>query len=572
MPLTDYVNLFPSNTEATGGYNTGSLGLTEDDLRKLQAAYDYQTAANTIGQQTPFEQYQAYLASQNPQNVQLANLSGVNVNPAVPGIIGRTNISATGQAPGLPSNIFAGPLPSLGMTGAGLNAIYNLGTAGINALSNMGVNQVALGSLPAGNIGFETGYNPNYGDVFGATVSTQYPGELTGNVTFDTGNISTGGPIMGPTISQPGYNISTTIPSTSTGSASNVVKLPSFPVVEPTLKDQTLVNQSDMGQNALTQSLVDQYKSALATPPVVLPAVKSEGTTLPQTTVNLSDTSTKLPTGPIDFSLIKPPVNPVGPFASTATTQTTATTTSSTPTTTVTDPNLGLGSLVGTATNLGTGMAQRDLAGELSKSYEALYGKNAPNVLGAYGDIYQNLLGQTLLGNKEKPGVAKASYDQMLADQAKLQRVQQGYLNAEDVRQAQQGAREAYAARGQVMGPGAIGAEILNREAIRQQRENEARAGYQASMGNVFNAAQLQTGNIFSPIGNLVSGTFNPLGAYPQDVYSTNVNAQLARDISAANNAAAIEAAKYGAAAQQKAATTGAVSGLIGKLLPSIFG
>ena len=565
MPLTDYINLFPA-PEATGGYNTGGLGLTEDDLRKLQAAYDYQTAANTIGQQTPFEQYQAYLASQNPQNVQLVNLGGVNVNPAVPGVIGQTNISATGQAPGLPSNIFAGPLPSLGMTGAGLNAIYNLGTAGINALSNMGVNQVALGNLPAGNIGFETGYNPNYGDVFGATVSTQYPGELTGNVTFDTGNISTGGPIMGPTISQPGYNIGATIPSTSTGGASDIVKLPAFGVTDTSLKNQTTVNQSDMGQNALTQSLVDQYKSALATPPVVLPAVKAEGTTPAQTTVNLSDTGTKIPTGPIDFSLIKPPATPVGPFASTATTQTTATTSTTIPTSTVADPNLGLGSLVGTATGLGTGSNQRDFAKELAASTAALRGQQG-NIMGMYGDIYQNLLGQTAI-----PQAAQQSLAQMQADAAKLQRIQQGQLNAEDVRNATQQAREAYAARGQVMGPGAIGAEILNREAIRQQRENEARAAYQASMGNVFNAAQLQTGNIFSPIGSLVGSTFNPLGAYPQDVYSTNVNAQLARDISAANNAAAIEAAKYGAAASQRAATTGAVGNVLGRILPSIFG
>ena len=122
------------------------------------------------------------------------------------------------------------------------------------------------------------------------------------------------------------------------------------------------------------------------------------------------------------------------------------------------------------------------------------------------------------------------------------------------------------------MGQPAIGAEILNREAIRQQREDAARAGYQASMGNLANAAQLQTGNIFQPISSLVSGTFNPLGAYPQDVYSSNYNAQLARDIAAANNAAAIEAAKYGATAAKQAATTAAGANVIGNVIRSIFG
>ena len=141
MPLTDYVNFFPSNTEATGG-----VGPTVDDLMRLNAAYDYQTAANTIGQPTPFEQYQAYLASQNPNNVQLANLSGVQVNPAAAGIIGPTNISTTGTAAGMPSNPFSGPLGPVG------NLAVNALTGGYNYLSNLGVNQVALGNLPAGNV------------------------------------------------------------------------------------------------------------------------------------------------------------------------------------------------------------------------------------------------------------------------------------------------------------------------------------------------------------------------------------------------------------------------------------
>jgi hypothetical protein len=130
-----------------------------------------------------------------------------------------------------------------------------------------------------------------------------------------------------------------------------------------------------------------------------------------------------------------------------------------------------------------------------------------------------------------------------------------------------------------VFAPGAIGAEILNREAIRQQREDQARAAYQQSMGNVLNVSNLQTGNIFQPISSLLSGTFNPLGAYPADVYGTNVNAALARDIAQKNYEAALESAKISGAAQSSAAKTSAAGDIgtallvaaLPKVLPAIF-
>jgi hypothetical protein len=159
----------------------------------------------------------------------------------------------------------------------------------------------------------------------------------------------------------------------------------------------------------------------------------------------------------------------------------------------------------------------------------------------------------------------------MQADEAKLNRLRQGILSPEDIRTATQGAREAYGARGQVFAPGAIGAEILNREAVRQQREDQARAAYQQSMGNVLNVSNLQTGNIFQPIGNLLSSTFNPLGAYPADVYGTNVNAALARDIADRNKEAAIESAKISGAAQSSAAKTSAGGSIAGALVPGLI-
>ena len=578
MPLSDYVNFNPA-PEATGGYNPGGLGVTVDDLLNASRAIDFYNQANTMGV-TPFESNQIYRNQLNPTSVStgFAASGGAETNPFLGAILGPTNISATGTAGGLPSNIFQGPLPTMG--GAGINALYNLGSAGLNYLGNIGVNQVALGNLPAGNIGMETGFNPNYPNLSTAGVTITNPAEMTGNVTFDTGGIGqaqTGGVMAGQ---QAGGQMGGQV------GGAGVTMLPAVNVTAPGVSTgadiSSLVNQG-------AGSLIGGQGGIVSLPPMTVSAPPATGTpvtqtptttvskvtppsdvtTLPAVTVSAPPVSTVTAQPTNIFANIKAPTEAVGPFAppkvtipsSTATTtQTTATTSTSIPTTTVGDVGGGI-TYNPSAGQVAGGMAQRDLAAELAKSYAALSGQQG-NLMNMYGGIYQNLLGQTAI-----PQAAQQSLAQMQADAAKLQRIQSGQMNAEDIRQAQQAAREAYGARGQVMGQGAIGAEILNREAIRQQRENEARNAYQASMGNVFNAAQLQTGNIFSPIGQLVSGTFNPLGAYPQDVYSSNVNAQLARDIAAANNAAAIEAAKYGATQAKQAATTSAIGNVLGKLI-----
>lgn len=173
-----------------------------------------------------------------------------------------------------------------------------------------------------------------------------------------------------------------------------------------------------------------------------------------------------------------------------------------------------------------------------------------------------------------------------------------GRLSSEEVRNAQQAAREAYAARGQVMGPGAVSAEILNRQALQQQREQQARQNYQQSFGNLGAATQMQMANIFDPFatllgqqygmqtqnvgttqglfqqaGNLAAGnlayqpvvqTYNPFGVYPADVYGTNVNAVNAAQINEANRAAALEAAKLG--------QTGTYASALGSFLGSQTG
>lgn len=207
---------------------------------------------------------------------------------------------------------------------------------------------------------------------------------------------------------------------------------------------------------------------------------------------------------------------------------------------------------------------ERDFAKELGITLAGLQ-QYKPELLGMYKDLYQSFMPQGLTAAEA------SSLGQMRLDEEKLNRLRQGLLSPEDIRTATQGAREAYGARGQVFAPGAIGAEILNREAIRQQREDQARAAYQQSMGNVLNVSNLQTGNIFQPISSLLSGTFNPLGAYPADVYGTNVNAALARDINQKNYEAAIESAKIAGAAGQSAAKTAAGGSIAGALVPGLI-
>lgn len=162
------------------------------------------------------------------------------------------------------------------------------------------------------------------------------------------------------------------------------------------------------------------------------------------------------------------------------------------------------------------------------------------DILGLYKGIYDKFTPQTL------KDYASAASSALTYDQAALARAQQGILSPEQARNAQQGAREAWAARGLVNSNGAIGAEILNREAVRQQMEDRARKQYQQSMDNVSSAVEMQTGNIFQPIGTLISNTFNPYGQYANDVYDYNANAYNAWQNSQANRDAATEAAKLG--------------------------
>jgi hypothetical protein len=304
----------------------------------------------------------------------------------------------------------------------------------------------------------------------------------------------------------------------------------------------------------------------MTTPPITLATTAATEETGPVTLPPFVVTENRLPTlPPVTFTtptvsvaaVTLPPVTL--PPATTVAPTTTPTVTTPPPTTATPQPTgFGGGGTAG-GTSTGTMSAQRDFDAELRDTLKSLQ-KYQPEIQRMYGDLYRQFTPAGITA--AEPGII----GQYQADLARLQQRQAGMLSPEDVRQSQQSAREAYGARGQVMGPGAIGAEILNREAIRQQREEQARAALQSSYGNILNMSNIQTGNLFSPIASLMSSTFNPLGAYPADVYGTNVNAQLARDIAQKNYEAAIRSAELSGAAQKQAATTSIFGDLLGAL------
>jgi hypothetical protein len=181
----------------------------------------------------------------------------------------------------------------------------------------------------------------------------------------------------------------------------------------------------------------------------------------------------------------------------------------------------------------------RDYGKEFGTTSAAMRAQADP-ILGLYEDIISRYTPESMTQ------LAGTAQQRLGADLAALQAVEQGQLSAEDVRRAQQSAREAYGARGMLFSPGAVGAEILNRQSIQDAREAEARTRYQQSIQNLAGAAQLQTGNIFQPIASLLSQTFSPTSQYANAVYDYNVNAYNAYMVAQENMAAYKEAARQG--------------------------
>lgn len=190
----------------------------------------------------------------------------------------------------------------------------------------------------------------------------------------------------------------------------------------------------------------------------------------------------------------------------------------------------------------------RDFYNEGSTSTQGLQGLQ-PSLVKMYKELYNAFSPESLSG-PAGTGYEPTAISRLNRDLGALQAAERRELSAEDIRNAQQSAREAYGARGQVFAPGAVGAEILGRDALARQREQEARNNYQQSMQNVANAVQLKTGNLFAPIANLVQGTFNPYSSYANQVYDYNANAYNEFMAAKENLAAYKQAAEKGQEAQ----------------------
>jgi hypothetical protein len=151
-----------------------------------------------------------------------------------------------------------------------------------------------------------------------------------------------------------------------------------------------------------------------------------------------------------------------------------------------------------------------------------------------------------------------------------------GQLTADEIRMAQQSAREAAGAQGRLRGSGTQAAEVLNRFQYQQQRDQQNRANLgqsqQAALGGMNASAQaafnpfstllgqgMNTQNVgtnqtlFNQGTGFSSGALsnqytqqltNPFNPYAADVYGSNFNAENARAIANSNNSAARAAAE----------------------------
>jgi hypothetical protein len=151
-----------------------------------------------------------------------------------------------------------------------------------------------------------------------------------------------------------------------------------------------------------------------------------------------------------------------------------------------------------------------------------------------------------------------------------------GRLSQDEVRMAQQSAREAAGAQGRLRGSGTQAAEVLNRFQYQQQRDQQNRANLgqsqQAALGGM-NASQAAAFNPFSTLlgqgmntqnvgtnqtlfnqgtgfsSGALSNQYtqqltNPFNPYAADVYGSNFNAENAMKIANSNNSAASDAAR----------------------------
>jgi hypothetical protein len=168
-------------------------------------------------------------------------------------------------------------------------------------------------------------------------------------------------------------------------------------------------------------------------------------------------------------------------------------------------------------------------------------------------------------------------------------------LSPEQIRESQQSARAAFAARGLGTSMGSSAAEILSRDGAATQREAERRAAAAEAnnlmMGNVMARRGMMADNLYAGAGNLlnvdpqnralgiglssaqnqqgmqmnqIGNAFNNANQMAGGIANFNANMMESRANSQRNNWAAMNAARMGASAQQSAGMMGMFGGIGG--------
>jgi hypothetical protein len=202
------------------------------------------------------------------------------------------------------------------------------------------------------------------------------------------------------------------------------------------------------------------------------------------------------------------------------------------------------------------------------------------------------------MGDLDPQMADPTTIEQALYDQGERELALGRSLTPEQIRDSQQSARAAFAARGLGTSAGSAATEILNRDAMASARERERQgfasaandglinnvANRRLALANLYNAGAgnliaadpysravgpgfglgLQTqGNQMQQIGN----TFNSTNQMAGSVASFNANMLDSRYNSFMNNQASLQAARMGASASQNSGMMGMAGGIGGGLL-----
>lgn len=211
----------------------------------------------------------------------------------------------------------------------------------------------------------------------------------------------------------------------------------------------------------------------------------------------------------------------------------------------------------GLARDYGEKFAGKDIA--LSKQFGPQYAGLGLDIAKQYAPGYQQLNLQQM-----QRAIQGSPLLNELNKQALAQLQTGGKLTPEQERDVTQATRAGFAARGNVIGNQALGAELLNRDVYSRQRLQEAQQlamGLQnldltttGALGGIVNppnfAAYGTPGAGFGPMAagiGATSGIAQPLMSFGQNLFDANQNAAAAQSTAAANKGAGATSGALGA-------------------------